>query len=67
MDLKDVLQPAIDLAMPGAARKAVRTRSYRKEIIIFTSDKSMGGHASPALCRYTYSPARRLARGSARD
>ena len=37
--------PTLDLAQPGAVEKAARVRSYRKEIIIFESDKSMGGWA----------------------
>ena len=37
--------PILDLAQPGAMRQAARTRSYKKEIIIFESDKSMAGWA----------------------
>ena len=37
--------PILDLAQPGAMRQAARTRSYKKEIIIFESDKAMAGWA----------------------
>lgn len=39
------LPKAVDIAAPGMARHVVERRSYRNEIILFTSDHQMGGWA----------------------
>ena len=39
------LEGVLDIAQPGNARRIVQQRSYKRELIMFTSDHQMGGWA----------------------